>query len=184
MPRVSDKREKLVDAAMTLFHHRGFGQTSLSDIAEHSGVPLGNVYYYFKTKDDLAKAVIKERIQDQKGMFAACERDDPRDSLKCFLDFLIEHRNDISKYGCPVGGLCQELNKDEADLSDKVDELLGEALKWITKQFKRLGSKNASAQAQHLLSHTHGASLLANTFGKSKIIKQEAENMKDWIETL
>ena len=185
MPRTSDKRERLVDAAMTLFHHRGFAQTSLSDIAEQSGVPLGNVYYYFKTKDELATAVVHERIQDQQGIFELCEKnDDPKGSLCCFLDFLIEHRADISKYGCPVGGLCQELNKDESYLSDKADELLNQALKWITLQFKQMQQKNAEELAQHLLANTHGASLLANTFNKPQIVKQEAEKMKAWIESL
>jgi AcrR family transcriptional regulator len=185
MPRTSDKRERLVDAAMTLFHHRGFGQTSLSDIAEQSGVPLGNVYYYFKTKDDLANAVIHERIRDMNGMFQMCEiKDDPKASLYCFLDFLIDHRTDISKYGCPIGGLCQELNKDDSELANKADELLNQGLEWITRQFKLMQRKDAAELAQHLLANTHGASLLANTFSKPEIVKQEAENTKAWIESL
>jgi len=185
MPRTSDKRERLVDAAMTLFHHRGFAQTSLSDIAAQSGVPLGNVYYYFKTKDDLANAVIHERMQHQHGIFQLCEqKDDPKGNLLCFLDFLVEHRADIAKYGCPVGGLCQELNKDESQLSDKADELLNQALKWTTLQFEQMQRKDAAELAQHLLANTHGASLLANTFNEPQIVKQEAEKMKDWIESL
>jgi AcrR family transcriptional regulator len=44
------KREALVLAAAELFWMRGFEASSLADIAEASGVPLGNVYYYFKTK--------------------------------------------------------------------------------------------------------------------------------------
>ena len=185
MPRTSDKRERLVDAAVTLFHHRGYGQTSLSDIAEQSGVPLGNVYYYFKTKDDLANAVIEERIHHQHEMFDNCEQaDDPRASLYCFLDILVDLSGDISKYGCPIGGLCQELNKDDTALSHKADELLGQAIKWSTKQFKQMGHKDAAQLAQHLMATMHGASLLANTFTKPRIIKEEAARMKAWIKGL
>ena len=64
MPRATDKRERLVDAAVTLFHHRGYGQTSLSDIAEQSGVPLGNVYYYFKTKADVLYYIVDRVLDD------------------------------------------------------------------------------------------------------------------------
>lgn len=185
MPKISDKRERLVNAAMTLFHHRGFGQTSLADIAEQSGVPLGNVYYYFKTKHELANAVVHERMQGQLGLFLACEKqDDPKGSLLCFLDFLVEYRADIAEYGCPVGGLCQELNKEESSLAGKSDELLYQALNWISLQFKLMKRKDANKLAQHLLANTHGASLLANTFNKPEIVKQEAENMKVWIESL
>jgi TetR/AcrR family transcriptional regulator, transcriptional repressor for nem operon len=45
MSRASGKREKLVDSAGKLFHQVGFNQTSLADIAEDSGVPLGNVHF-------------------------------------------------------------------------------------------------------------------------------------------
>jgi len=184
MPRTSDKRERLVDAAVDLFHHRGYGQTSLSDIAEQSGVPLGNVYYYFKTKDDLANAVIEERIHHQHDMFQQCEQaKDPQTSLFKFLDILIDLSGDISRYGCPIGGLCQELNKDDSELAGKADELLSQALKWTTVQFKLMGKKDAAKLAQHLMATMHGASLLANTFSKPDIIKEEATRMKAWIKS-
>ncbi|MGZ3346649.1 MAG: TetR/AcrR family transcriptional regulator, partial [Caulobacteraceae bacterium] len=54
-----DKRDRLVEAAADLAHRRGFRETSLAAIAEAAGVPLGNVYYYFKTKDALAEALIE-----------------------------------------------------------------------------------------------------------------------------
>ena len=60
MPRTSDKKERLISAAKTLIHTQGFGATSLADIAEASDVPLGNVYYYFRSKDKLFNAVFKE----------------------------------------------------------------------------------------------------------------------------
>ncbi len=185
MPRTSDKRERLVDAAVTLFHHRGYGQTSLADIAEQSGVPLGNVYYYFKTKDDLANAVIAERIHHQQDTFAECEQDnDPQASLYCFLDILVDMSGDISRYGCPIGGLCQELNKEDTALTDRADELLGQALKWSAKQFRKMELKDATQLAQHMMATMHGASLLANTFNKPRIIKDEAVRMKAWIKSL
>ncbi len=66
MSRVSNKREKLIESATKLFHQAGFKDTSIADVAEDSGVPLGNVYYYFKTKDDLAAAVIEQRTENIK----------------------------------------------------------------------------------------------------------------------
>ncbi len=185
MPRTSDKRERLVDAAVTLFYHRGYGQTSLSDIAEQSGVPLGNVYYYFKTKDDLANAVITERTHHQNDMFAYCEQgNEPQASLLCFLDVLTDLSGDVAKYGCPIGSLCQELNKNDTALADKADALLQQALTWSTKQFKCMGHKDAAKLAQHLMATMHGASLLTNTFNKPSIIKEEATRMKKWIKSL
>ncbi len=45
-----DKRTRLIETATKLAYGRGFRETSLADIAEAARVPVGNVYYYFKTK--------------------------------------------------------------------------------------------------------------------------------------
>ena len=44
-----------------LIHKQGFNLTTLADIAQEANVPLGNVYYYFKTKESIAEAVIANR---------------------------------------------------------------------------------------------------------------------------
>ena len=45
----NDKRKKLICAAKKLFTENGYQATTLAMIATESGVPLGNVYYYFKS---------------------------------------------------------------------------------------------------------------------------------------
>jgi hypothetical protein len=57
-----DKRSRLVSAAVGLAYQNGFGATSLADIAREAEVPLGNVYYYFKTKDDIGEAIVELRL--------------------------------------------------------------------------------------------------------------------------
>ena len=64
MSRPSDKRERLLEAGRCLIHRQGFRHTTLADIARESGVPLGNVYYYFRTKDELLDAVA-HRLGDE-----------------------------------------------------------------------------------------------------------------------
>src|ERR1700738_3141680 len=58
------KRERLVAGASKLLHHNGVAATSLAEIAQAADVPLGNVYYYFKSKDDLIRAVLAEHIEE------------------------------------------------------------------------------------------------------------------------
>ena len=52
------KRDRLVAAARTTIHQQGVEKTTLADIAAAADVPVGNVYYYFKTKDELVAAVL------------------------------------------------------------------------------------------------------------------------------
>ena len=59
-----DKRTRLIETATKLAYGRGFRETSLADIAEAARVPVGNVYYYFKTKEELAEAVVERRLEE------------------------------------------------------------------------------------------------------------------------
>src|ERR1700686_5665756 len=60
----TDKRSRLIQTAAKLAYRQGFRKTTLADIAEEAQVPLGNVYYYFKTKDELAAAVVEHRLKE------------------------------------------------------------------------------------------------------------------------
>src|SRR5713226_6092365 len=60
----TDKRSRLIQTAAKLAYRQGFRKTTLADIAEEAQVPLGNVYYYFKTKDELAAAVVELRLKE------------------------------------------------------------------------------------------------------------------------
>src|SRR5260370_14383371 len=59
-----DKRSRLVSAAVGLAYQNGVEATSLADIAREAQVPLGNVYYYFKTKDQIGEAILRLRTGD------------------------------------------------------------------------------------------------------------------------
>jgi AcrR family transcriptional regulator len=48
-----DKRERLVAAAAELVDRHGVETPTLAQIAQAADVPPGNVYYYFKTREDL-----------------------------------------------------------------------------------------------------------------------------------
>jgi AcrR family transcriptional regulator len=52
----------VVQAALRLFVERGFAATKLEDVARAAGVSKGLPYLYFRSKEDLFKAVIAEAI--------------------------------------------------------------------------------------------------------------------------
>src|SRR5260370_14486853 len=59
-----DKRTRRIDTAMKLAYRNGFRETSLADIGDAAHVPVGNVYYYFKTKEELAEGVVERRLEE------------------------------------------------------------------------------------------------------------------------
>ena len=55
----TDSHERLLEAAERVTYRYGFGDASLADIAKEAWNSLGNIYYYFKTKDDIGDAIVE-----------------------------------------------------------------------------------------------------------------------------
>ena len=107
-----DKRKRLVASATELLHRQGVHRTTLADIAAEADVPLGNVYYYYKTRDELVDAVIQQ-WQDSVHVELSRldERRTPQARLKGLAEMWTAQADMITSDGCPLGGLTYELNK-------------------------------------------------------------------------
>src|SRR6185369_88170 len=60
--RPEDRASEITRAALDLFVTKGFAATKLEDVAKAAGVSKGLPYLYFKSKEELFKAVIVEAI--------------------------------------------------------------------------------------------------------------------------
>ncbi|MDH4943611.1 TetR/AcrR family transcriptional regulator [Sulfurimonas sp. C5] len=58
-PRKRQKKEQIMQKALELFASKGFYTTTIPDIATSLKMSVGNLYNYFKSKDILAKEIIK-----------------------------------------------------------------------------------------------------------------------------
>ncbi len=185
MSRTSDKRERLIDAAKSLIHEQGFHCTTLADIAEKSKVPLGNVYYYFKTKEDICEAVIEQHKQFMLQTFEKfCNSSEPKENLKKFLKYLMKDSEKKAECGCEMGSLCQELDKTPSSLTNSADSCMQELIRWGNKQFKALGYKNSDEMAFEMMARIQGTILLGNALHEPKRIKRQLRSTCEWIDSL
>lgn len=58
----TDKRERILEAAVQVFAQRGFFQARVADIAREAGVADGTIYLYFKSKDDILISLFEDRM--------------------------------------------------------------------------------------------------------------------------
>ena len=181
-----NKRSRLLEAANKLVYQQGFNQTTLADIAKEAQVPLGNVYYYFKTKEDIGQALIEQRTDFYRALLAGWEKSsDPKKRILALIQEVEDQRETLACSGCPIGSLCQELHKDGGPLADKAASLLGAILTWSEQQFRALGKGAQSADlALHLLSVLQGASLLTHAFNQPDLVVRETTRLKKWLDDL
>lgn len=60
--RKEDRPREITEAAFSAFAEKGFAATRVDDVAKRAGVSKGLMYLYFKTKEDLFKAVIRNVV--------------------------------------------------------------------------------------------------------------------------
>jgi AcrR family transcriptional regulator len=171
---------------MQLVHQHGIERTTLADIANAADVPAGNVYYYFKTKDDILAAVIEAHAQQIKTTLAFIDAHhrSPKTRLKAFVREFTAQGEIVAQYGCPLGSLCSELDKRVKESRLPAAELMRLPIEWAEEQFRSLGRTDAHDLAFDLLAAYEGSALLANTMHDPDVLSRAARRIDHWIDTL
>ena len=88
----SDKRVRIVDAAVGVFAEKGYRSARISDIARRAGVADGTIYLYFRNKEDLLLTIFEEKMDGiLNGLRAAVDGiDSPADRMRAFARFHFE----------------------------------------------------------------------------------------------
>jgi TetR/AcrR family transcriptional regulator, transcriptional repressor for nem operon len=177
---------RLIESAVKLTHRHGFRTTSIVDIAQEADVPVGNVYYYFKTKHDIGEAVIQRRTQEFYKLRQQCEKaPSPKERLVAFVQHTFANRYALVRNGCPFGTLYSELHKEGGALANKADALFSEPLAWLEDQFGAAGHGQCSRElAVHLFSALQGVAVLAHGSRDPGLIVMETARLTHWIRSL
>lgn len=61
--RSERSRKEILEAALRLFSRRGYGATSVNDIAAEAGVSKGNVYHHFTDKEAILRTLLDRYFQ-------------------------------------------------------------------------------------------------------------------------
>jgi TetR/AcrR family transcriptional regulator, transcriptional repressor for nem operon len=179
------KRERLVESATGLIHEQGVHRTTLADVAGRADVPLGNVYYYFKSKDELVGAVLDCYKVEAEALIEGFERHrSPRARLKALVRNWADMRDAVARHGCPMGTLCAELDKDDGGRDREAAAVMGLIIDWAESQYRQLGRSDARDLAVALFAGIQGAALLANTFRDPAILTRQGRLLERSIDAL
>jgi TetR/AcrR family transcriptional repressor of nem operon len=184
---VSTRGQQLVEAASRVIHERGTASTTLAVVAAEAAVPLGNVYYYFKTKDDLVAAVVASRVEELRAFLAYADlKTTPVERLRLVLEGFASRAEDIVQRGCAYGSLASELANGSAAAAGGTAPAGGEPhvamlfsvqLEWMEAQFKALDVRAPRARAVELLCAIQGACLVAHTLHDASLFERRLSEL-------
>ncbi|HEX9548925.1 MAG TPA: TetR/AcrR family transcriptional regulator [Acidimicrobiales bacterium] len=180
------KRERLVGAAADLLYRQGVEKTTLADIAQAADVPLGNIYYYFKTKDDIVDAVVEAHVQNIEETLASLDRRyrSPKGRLKALFRTLADRHDVIAQYGCPHGTLCSELEKRGGGGDHGATRLVEIPVAWAEEQFRSMGRPDARDLAVEFIASYQGTAVLTQALRQPALLSREGRRLERWIDSL
>src|SRR5260221_5681911 len=112
MGRVSDAKQRLMDAVLELIWSGSYGSTTIDQICDKAGVKKGSFYYFFDSKSELAveafEACWQGKRTEMDSIFSPTVP--PLERLQKYCDFCYKFQQEIqSKYGrvlgCPLVSL-------------------------------------------------------------------------------
>jgi len=138
MGRVSDAKQRLMNAVLDLIWSGSYGSTTIDHICEKAGVKKGSFYYFFDSKAELAAEAVEANWQVRRaefdGIFSATVP--ALERLKQFCDFTYKIQREIkSKYGrvlgCAQASLGSEICTQEDALQKKIQEIMDQKRRYI-----------------------------------------------------
>lgn len=99
------RRQEIVEAAIEVFHRRGYSAASIQEIADEVGLLKGSLYYYIDSKEDLLFTVLSETYdlaRAQIDRVEAMEGLKPLERLAVYIEahvgFIAEHTTKMAIY--------------------------------------------------------------------------------------
>lgn len=117
-------KEKILRCAREMFYHIGYQATSVEMIIDHSGVARSNFYYHFKSKEQVAVAVLDMQFDEYNDWIASSLRNSelsPFERLERFCGQLCLAQQEMQRLaGCPFGNFAVTFpNAEEFKMSVK-----------------------------------------------------------------
>src|SRR5262245_18262311 len=145
MPRVSDeyleqRRQQILDAASRCFARKGFYETSMQDVFRESGLSAGAVYRYFKSKNDLIRAISGRILARVAGILEGTLAEDQAPGLDEIAGRLAAVVQELSGEDGParIGPAAWAAALHDPGVAVIVRDVLGELRRWWLAAAQRL----------------------------------------------
>jgi len=174
MPRRSDTRSRMIEAASELFAQRGYHACAFSDVVRESGAPRGSIYFHFPGgKQELAREAIRlagDGIGETVAQ-AAAGADGPGSFVRALAETMVE-RLEASEYrhGCSIATMVLELAPYDEGFSAQLDDVFARWRAALVAGFEvfDMGPERGVPLADLVMSTFEGALILSRAARSSE----------------
>jgi TetR/AcrR family transcriptional repressor of nem operon len=138
MGRVSDAKQRILDATIELVWRSSYGAVTLDAVCQRAGVRKGSLYYFFKSKAELVATALEhqwERTEPDLARLFAPSVPPLQSSRTTSPSAMRSRRTSPSKrgrvLGCPYMSIGCEVNREEALVCTKAQELIQRHIRYL-----------------------------------------------------
>lgn len=194
MPRVSDAKLRLMEAARTLIWENSYGATSVDAICVRAGVRKGSFYHFFDSKSTLSTEAIEADWQAKRArldeMFSP--QVPPLERLRNYVDYVIDRQTAARTkcgcvLGCPLLSIGCEVSTQDAVIGAKVREILGRQLKYFETAIRdahgegSIVAPDARIKARFIYALLQGALTQARILDDLDIVRETRQGVFDLL---
>ena len=200
MPRDGTQtRHRIMDAAQRMVLDVGLVGTSVEKVIEEAGVAKGTFFYHFKTKHDLAAALIERYASDDEHHFSdaldkACQLSrDPLQQLLIFVGLFIDMAEKLEEPfpGCLYASYCYQSGAISPEVMAQVERMmhfwrrhLGEKIAEVAARYPPRIPVGHSQVADHVLATFEGAFILSKVMKEPKVAAEQLVQCRNYLELL
>ncbi len=195
-PKALATRERILEAADTLFYLHGYNATGLDRIISEAGITKGNFYYHFKSKETLALAALErhfEKTSHEMSEQAMKHKQSPLKMLFAILELMA--RRQKGQYqagrirGCYFGNFTLEMSTESKAVRGKVQSIFERIKEMFSDLLRRAANANEIAAdidpdktSGMILSLMEGAILLDKAEQKPIAVANAITFIKQYLE--
>jgi TetR/AcrR family transcriptional repressor of nem operon len=188
-----------MDAAQQMVLNVGLSGTSVEKVIEQAGVTRGTFFYHFRTKHDLAAALIERYASEDEHHFqdfmAKAEQlaRDPLQQLLIFVGLFIEMTEQLEEPfpGCLYASYCYQSGAISDDVMAQVERMmhfwrdrLGSKLEEVCALYTPRIAVAHHQVADHMLATFEGAFILAKVMREPKLASEQLVQCRNYLELL
>lgn len=169
MGRVSDAKQRLLDATIDLIWQHSYGAVTVDNICERAGVKKGSFYYFFPSKTDLVVAALDAHYQAIKATLDRIFSPDvpALDRLQQYFELMYERQAAMKEkagrvLGCPFCSVGSETSCSDPLICAKIQELMSYYARYFETAISELQDaglakrQDVKMQVAALMAHIHG----------------------------
>ena len=192
MPRKSDMKNRLTDAALDLMWENSYGATSVDAICERAGAKKGSFYYFFKSKSELTAAALEAEWNKNKAKMDALFSPTvpPLERFDRYFDYVNDRLAELQEacgsiLGCPLLSIGSEVSTQDQGVRDTVDRIWDRKIKYFESAIRDahaqglIEAPDPEAKAKAVFACYHGTLAQARIENDLKLIRDFKEVARD-----